>query len=176
MTRFQKIRETVIGIVMAVLAILIVKDPAQGYDAVILMLSLWLAGKGIVDLYYYFTMSRFMVGGRMSLYIGVIMLDMGILTASLTDFPRVTILLYLIGIHAFSGLIEILRALEAKRYQSTWKLKMSHGVLNIVIASLCIIFMKNMNTAVIMYCVGLLYSAALRIITAHRTSRVIFIQ
>ena len=117
-----------------------------------------------------------MVGGRTSLYIGVIMLDLGIVTATLTDVPHFIVMLYLIAIHAFSGIVEVLRALEAQRYKSSWRLKLSHGLLNIVIAIACIVFIRHMHIAVVVYCSGLIYSAAMRIITAHRTRRLAYIQ
>ena len=120
MTKFTRIKEIIFGIATIACALLTMVAPSDGYDVIILILAVWLIIRGIRTLVYYFSMARFMVGGRSQLYSGVILLDFGILTATLTDVPHYYVLLYLIMMHAFSGLIEVLRALSHRHsHEST---------------------------------------------------------
>ena len=176
MNRFRRIEETAAGIIMIVAAIVMLAAPKEGYPLIIAILSVAFAARGIRQLIFYFTMARFMVGGRMTLYTGIILLDFGVFTGTLTDVPHIYVLLYLVAINAFSGMVEVLRALESRRYGSGWRLKMSHGVLNILMAVACFVFIKQAGTAVIIYGIGLVYSSVMRIISAWRKTKFVYIQ
>ena len=146
------------------------------YMFIIVILSLGLAVKAVRDIIFYFTMARHMVGGKMILFQGVIVLDFAMFTGSLTDVPRFYVLLYLIAIHAFSGAVELLRAMEARRtVDGPWKLKFSHGIINILLALACLVFIRQAGTAIIIYSIGLLYSALIRIISAFRKTSFVLI-
>ena len=93
MTRLQRIRAFVTGAITLYLAILMMLAPEEGYPVVLIFISLGLMFYGIKSLIYYFTMARFMVGGRMILYRAIVMLDFGYLTATLSDIPRVYVLI-----------------------------------------------------------------------------------
>ena len=178
MTVFQRIRSILLGLVMIGIAIALIDDTSdQKYMVIISIVALGLALQGLKDIIFYFTMAKHMVGGKMILFQGVVVLDFALLTASLTDVPRIYILLYLVGIHAFSGVIETMRAMEARRtVAGPWKLKLSHGIINFALALSCLIFIKNTNTAVMIYSIGLIYSAVIRIITAFRKTAFVVIE
>ena len=113
----------------------------------------------------------------MILFWGVIMVDFAMLTGSLTDVPRFYIMMYLIVAHAFSGVIEVLRAMEAKtQVGGPWKLKFSHGIVNFVIALLCLILIRRVNTAVVIFGLGLMYSGIMQIIGAFRRTTFVLIK
>ena len=148
----------------------------DSYLTVMLLLTLGLAIQGLKDIIFYFTMARHMAGGKLILVQGVIILDFALLTGSLSDVPKIYILLYLIAIHAFSGMIEILRAMEARRSVSgPWKLKFSHGIINMILALSCFIFIRQTNTALIIYSIGLLYSGLMRIGSVFRKTTFVMI-
>ena len=148
----------------------------DSYLTVMLLLTLGLAIQGLKDIIFYFTMARHMAGGKLILVQGVIILDFALLTGSLSDVPKIYILLYLIAIHAFSGMIEILRAMEARRSVSgPWKLKFSHGIINMILALSCFIFIRQTNTALIIYSIGLLYSGLMRIGSVFRKTTYVMI-
>ena len=170
MTVFQRIRGVFVGVLMLVFAVILIVNPSDDiYMLLIIILALGLAISGIKDIIFYFTMARHMVGGKMILVQGVIVLDFAMLTGSLSDVPKFYVLLYLIGVHAFSGVVETLRALESKRaVDGPWKLKLCHGIVNFLLAASCLIFIKHADTALIIYGIGLMYSAVIRIITAFR--------
>ena len=120
---------------MIVVALIFILDPSDdAYVFVIAVLTLGLLIRGLKDIIFYFTMARHMVGGKMILFQGVIVLDFALLTGSLSDVPKIYILLYLVVIHAFSGVVEILRAMEARRTVSgPWKMKFTHGIVDFLL-------------------------------------------
>lgn len=180
MTGLQRIRSIIIGCLMMACGILILVIPNLGYGIVALILSVAMLLYGIRTLVYYFTMARNMVGGRGILYIGVIVLDLGIFTLTIADNGTVFIIIYLLTIHLFSGLVDILRALEAKRILAPfWKHKLSYGIVNIVIAVAAFIsgvILRSTDMLVYIYSAGLIYSAISRIITAFRKTAIVYIQ
>ncbi len=178
MTLFQRIRGVFIGLLMMAVAVIFIVEPSDNaYTFVIAVLTTGLAVKGLKDIIFYFTMARHMVGGGMIFIQGVIVLDFALLTSSLSDVPKIYILLYLVAVHAFSGVVEILRAMEARRMVSgPWKMKFSHGVVDLLLAISCFIFIRRTHTALIIYSVGLLYSALMRIINSLRKTTFILIE
>ena len=147
------------------------------YIFVIIVLAIGLAVRGIKDIVFYFTMARHMVGGKMILFQGVVILDFAVFAGSLTNVPKIYILLYLLWIHAFSGAIEILRAIEAKRtVDGPWRMKFGHGMVNLLLALSSLIYIRHINTAVLIYCLGLIYSALIRIISAFRRTAFMVIE
>ena len=156
---------------------LIALDNETALKFIILIFCISLLFSGIRELLSYFTMARRMVGGRSILYRSIIVIDIGIFTMSLTDVPMAYIMLYLAGIHLFSGSIDILNALGTKRLQGvSWKMQFLYGLLNVVIAVLCLIFIKSIGIAVIIYAFGLASSGVMRIVQACRRTAIVYIQ
>lgn len=177
MTGFQRIRKILFGLGMLIVAIIMIASPSdEKYMFVVGVLALGLAIAGLKDIIFYFVMARHMVGGKMILIQGVIIFDFAMITGSLADVPKIYILLYLIGIHAFSGVVDVLRAMEARRtVEGPWKLKFSHGLVNFALAVACLIFIRRSNTALMIYSLGLIYSAVVRIFSAFRRTSFILI-
>ncbi|MCR5590664.1 MAG: DUF308 domain-containing protein [Lachnospiraceae bacterium] len=176
MIKYQRLKEISQALLMIAVAIALLVVPEYGIQVIVVVLSVIYTVRGIGTLIYYFTMARFMVSGRSILYTGMIMLDFGILTGTLTDVPHYIILIYLAVIHAVSGLIEILRSRESGRFGSAWRLKLFHGVLDIAIAIACVIFIKRYEAAVLIYASGMIYSGILHFISAFRRTKFVYIQ
>lgn len=178
MGKLGRIRNVIIGILMILLSIImLVLEPEESFLIAALMLFLALLFTGIRLLIYYFTMARFMVGGKIQLYVGLIVLDFGLFTLTMTNVPHLYLILYMLGTHAFGGVINILRALEAKRNgAASWKLKTSQGIVNLIVAVLCLFSLESTRLLVILYCLGLVYSAVVRIISAFRKNAIVYIQ
>ncbi|MBQ7715559.1 MAG: DUF308 domain-containing protein [Clostridia bacterium] len=173
----QRIKNVLLGVLIILSSVIIMAFPDVGLIIVAAILCFSLFIYGIKSLIFYYSMARHMVGGRIILYLGIIILDFGMFALMLTDIPRFYIVLYLLVIYAFSGVIDILRSLEAKKYQaSSWKLFLASGVINIVVAVLCIVFIKRGDMIVYFYGAGLIYSAAVRIISAFRKTAIVYIQ
>ena len=76
-----------------------------------------------------------------SLGSGVIAFDFGIFTLSISDQHGVFIVLYLLGAHAFSGLVDILRAREAREFDApNRKNSLAEGIANIGVAVVTVVF------------------------------------
>ena len=178
MTVFQRIRKVLFSLCMFAVALFFILYPSdKAYTIVVWILSLGLAIAGIKDIAFYFTMARHMVGGKMILIQGVIILDFAIITGSFANVPKIYILLYLIGVHAFSGVVEVLRAMEARRtVDGPWRIKFFHGVVNFTLAIACLIFIRQSNTALIIYSLGLMYSAVIRLFDAFGKTAFVVIE
>ncbi len=176
MTKWQRVKSVFSGLIilLAGLVMLLI-----GEDAVIIIMSLLalsLTLKGLKMLLYYFRMARHMVGGNQILIRGLILFDLGSFTASMTQFSQIYVICYLVVIHMFNGLIDVLRALEAKRFESSsWKFNISSGIFNIIIGLSCIVFINSTSIAVYIYSAGLIYSAITRIISSFRKTAVVYI-
>ncbi len=177
MSHWQRIK-SVIGSVLLLLMIpiLLFMPQEQGISLVAFVLSLLLIAYGV---WFYFRMARHMVGGKMMLCQGILLLDIGLFSVSVITTSKVVVLGYLLAVFAFSGGIDILRALEAKRYGApSWKLKLISGCVTIAaaaaigIAGFCF---GSPELAVYGYCVSLLYLAVVRLIAAFRKTAVIYI-
>lgn len=177
MTKFQRIRSFIIGVIGILFGLLLVFFPKGASGMVLFILSLVFTFSGISTLVYYFSMARFMVNGKYILLKGLILLDFGLFSGSLLDVPNIYILLYLAIIHAFSGLVEILRSMESLRYSArNWKLKFFHGLVDIIIAVSCIVFFRHEETVGIVYGIGIMYSAFMRTVTSLRKTTSVYIQ
>ena len=177
MSVFRRIGLILGGLASGMIGLVMVLDPNDSkFMTVMLILATGLAIRGIKDIVFYFTMAKHMVGGKLILFQGVIVLDFALFTASLSDIPKFYILLYLVGIHAFTGAVEVLRAMESKKtVEGPWKLKFFHGVVDFVMALSCLVFIRYTNTAVVIYGIGLVYSSVIRIIGAFRKTTFIMI-
>ena len=138
-----------------------------GFLLVLFLLGITLLLYGLRCLVFYFTMARFMVDGKRIFYLGAIALDFGIVA------------LYLLGAHAFSGAVSILRALEARKLEAPdWKLKLPVGIVNIGFAAAALVFgllLGNMRDLTWIYAAGLIYSALENLISAFRKTAIVYI-
>ena len=177
MTRINRIDSFLIGLVMIIGAVMLVMNPAWALPAITLILAYSLLLYGVRMLIYYATLARHMTGGLRILFRGILMLDLGTFTLLLTDIPLLYVMLYLAVIRGFSGIIHILRAREAKRLGAhSWRLNCLNGVLNVIMAALCLILIRSTKIAVFIYAFGALNSGVIRIIQAFRKTTSVYIQ
>ncbi len=178
MTFGQRIRSVLFGIFMIVCVIIFMIAGTDSYEMIIWIYGVMLLCNGISRIHYYFSLARYMVDGKIMLYIGVILVDFGMFTFSLTNIPVIYVVIYLMGIHAFTGIVDILRALETKKYGGgSWKLNFSYGLANIIMAALCVMLIRTMPMIVIVvYCLGLTYSAIVKIISGFQRTAIVYIQ
>lgn len=180
MKKLHRLKEILSGILMMLCSLILLLVPEEGYFIVPLILSISLIFSGIRSLVYYFFMARHMVGGKVTFYQGLIILDLGMFTYTLVDVPLIYVIFYLLACHAFSGAIDIMRALEAKRLQApSWRLSMTGGVLNIammLVSFFCGVIMQSTAVIVYIYSAGLIYSACAHIVTAFRKTAIVYIQ
>lgn len=180
MTSVQRIRDIIIGLLTMAMSVFMFLYPDTGFNVIGLIVSVALLYMGVKSILYYLRMARHMVGGLNSLYRGVILLDFAIFTWSLNEISSVYIVLYLLGIHAFTGAVDILNAFEAKGLGNpAWKFKLVYGLLNVAMAVTAVvlgIFRHNQQAVVYIYSAGLLLSGMLRIGNAFRRTAIVYIQ
>ncbi|MBR4394417.1 MAG: hypothetical protein IKT07_10415 [Oscillospiraceae bacterium] len=177
MSTGQRFTHVLTGLAMIALGVLMMLEPEDCVVIAAGLLSISLTVRGIRYLVYYFTMARHMVGGKLMLYVSIISLDLGLFTATLLDTPRFYIFLYLIAAYAFSGVINLLRGLEARNYGgAAWKHSIIHGGVCILIALASVVFIRSADVLVVFYSAGLIYSALIRIATAFRRTAIVYIQ
>jgi uncharacterized membrane protein HdeD (DUF308 family) len=176
MNNLQRVGAVVTGILMLITGAILFWFPEEGTYIVAFILAAALFLMGAQLLIYYFTMARRMVGGKSVLLLGIFLLDFCAFTVTILDEPGVMIMMYLVGWHAFSGLVDLLRAREARTHRGAWKLKAPTGVVKICIAAACTIHWSNMPVLTLIYSIGLCYAAIARIISAFRKTEVVYIQ
>ena len=116
-----------------------------------------------------------MVDGKLTLFYGIISLDLGMFAYTLQDIPPIYIVLYLLITHLFSGVVDVLRAMEARRLGSRWRLNIAIGTANILLAFACGFCLHRLSLLTYVYVIGLVYSACLRMAQAFRRSAIIYI-
>lgn len=180
MTRSKRIIDVFSGIVMFAAGIAFL---TSGVDAsviaMLVLLQLGMTIRGLRALHYYLTMARYMVGGRNVLYRSFILLDLGTLAGSLIGHRIIYAVVYLAVLHTFIGVVSVFRANESRSYGAHWKFKMAYGVTNILLAAAVIVSSAvygQPRVVIYVYGVGLMYSAVLRIISAFKRTRIVYIQ
>lgn len=176
MTKAQRILNIFAGLGMIAGALLFALFPTDAYRLITGILAVTLLIAGIRMLVFYIRMARHMVGGRTILYRAIIIIDLGVFTMSLTSIPLIYVVLYLAGLHLFTGAVDILRANEARGIEGHWKLTLVHGVVNVLLAILCLVFLKSTIVAVEIYSAGLAWSGVIRIIQAFRKQAIVYVQ
>ena len=180
MSSFQRIKSIIFGVLIILYALVILLIPEEAYDTVTALITLTLIVYGIRLLYFYFSMARHMVGGKIMLYEAIIILDLGLFTATMISMASLTIIIYLLGIYGFTGVINILRAFEAKNNGSKhWKLKFTTGcisVIFVIVMAILGLVMKDVTILVYGYFFSLTYSGVMKIVTACRRTAMVYIQ
>ncbi len=177
MTKAGRIGNIFAGLCIILVGVLLAMFPDKAYPFVVSLLGLTMMVSGIRSLVYYFSMAKHMVGGKTVLYRAVLIIDMALLTSSLNDVPLFFVVMYLAGLHGFTGFVDIMSAREAKMLQAgSWKLKFTSGVINVIVAGVCIAFLSNTAVAAEIYALGLIYSGVIRIVQACRRTASVYIQ
>ena len=175
MSLMQRIKSIAAALLMIAAAVAMLIYPGTGLAFIALILSASLTLYGLRTLVYYFSMARHMVGGKRIQYQGLIVFDLGIFTLTMAYNHTIYVILYLLAIHV----VDVMCAMEARRFDGPWRMDMATGVVNVAIAILAVIcgfFLNNMQDIVYIYASGLIYSAVLKIVNALRKTSIIYIQ
>ena len=180
MTGFQRIKNIVFGVVMLLFAIAILFVPKDAYYVITIVIGIALIIYGLGLIWFYFSMARLMVGGVSILVKAVLMLDFGVFTYMIANTDSIVVMLYLIGLFAFTGAVDILRGLEIKKYDGIgWKSRLVIGGIVVIFSLILLILVMIKGYTVYMiysYAIGLVYSAAVKIISAFRRTPMVYIQ
>ena len=177
MSKLRRVWNIISAIIMMLSGVVLVIIPDIGMLIIAIVLSLFLIGRGMKFIIYYFSMARLMVGGKSMLLIGVFLLDFGIFTLTVLSNPKLLVIIYLLGGHLFGGVVNIVKAIREKKEKAgSWKRDLAEGIVHAVLAILCIVFITNIEVLVVIYCLGLFYSALTRIASSFRRTAIVYIQ
>ena len=177
MNKLNRIANFVAGIAIIICCILVAIYPDDGYKVAMLFIFIALFISGIREIVYYVKMARYMNGGRIVLYKGMIFAELGMVTLFMANIPEEYVFLYLLGCIIFSGLVDILRAREMKAYEApSWKVKMAIGVISVVLALVCLFFLRSSEAFVYAFALCFVPSGLARISSAFKKSEIIYIQ
>ena len=176
MSKLQRAWNLLIGLVMILSGVVLLVDPKDGLTFVAYILGLALVVYGVRMLWYYVTMARHMVGGLSLLFIAVITIDIGVFALALVEDPKLSIVLFLVGYNAYTGILSIARGVESKMFESRWVLSVLHGLVNLALAAGCIVFIGSDQIVIAIFCLGLFYSAVVRLASVFKKTEIIYIQ
>jgi uncharacterized membrane protein HdeD (DUF308 family) len=180
MTKGAKFWNIIVGAIALVMGAALFVYPKQGIVAIAVLASLSFTLKGLNTMLYYFTMAKNMVGGKRTLYRGMLFIDVGILTSAMVTGAATYIAMYLAGMHAFSGLVDILRSREAKKAGARdWYWTAINGAVNLIVA-ICVmiggVMLDSTEMVVYIYATGVISYGVQRIAAAFRKTAIVYIQ
>lgn len=178
MNSIQRIQKFFAGLIMLLGSVILVVEPEDGYYVVAVLLSISMLLSGIRLLVYYFTMARYMVGGKSILYRALVLTDLGAFTLTAITIPKIYLICHLLISHGFSGIVDMLKAAEDKKLQAgSWRMSFATGLGNLVIAVIAFTCMVSHSTGLMMdiYCAGLAYSGLMKMADSFRKTAIVYI-
>ncbi len=175
MRKIARIRNLAIAAATIFFAVLLIMEVSYGLLLIILALGIYLIAMGGRFLAFYFTMAKNMVDGMKIFYLGIIILDLGIFVAAGYGGSERLIMMYLMGYRGIVGVIALLRFREARKNDAPWKRHLLNAAVNIGVVAAGILFGKQPNIVVYVYCASLFYSAAERIISTLKKTAIVYV-
>ena len=177
MSTLQRIEYSLAGLVRVLFGIFMIYKPFESYVPIARILVAVLVLMGLRNLLYYVLMARHMVGGKMILFIGMLFMDFGIFSYSLVERPKLFLISYLIVSHFFWGSLNIIKAVVEKRnFTPTWRRDCMQGILHMLIMAAAIRYAPSVRRLVILFCAGIIYSGIVHIVSALRSTAIVYIQ
>lgn len=180
MGKIKRVSYVFAGVLTILLGILLILYPEAGLAVITLILAITMIGYGIRLLAHYSSLARHMVGGKYILYLGFAVLDLGVLTLTMSDDRTIPVFIYMFILFVFSGVIDVIKAFEEKRNKvSFWFFRLAFGLTAVTLGILSVIscfVYKSTEGMTIIFCFSLFYSGVVRIIKAFRKTSVVYIQ
>lgn len=177
MSKIKRVLTVFSGFLMIIFAITLLYVPEDAFWLASFVIALVLLEKGIFHIFYYLLMAHHMVGGKIILFYGVFMFDLGVFAVSISDKSRWIIIIYLIAVHLIIGGIETVRAIRSKKEGHTkWKFDIVRGIINILIAVVCILSIHSSTLLLLIFCTSMIYTAIVEIVSAFKKTAVVYIQ
>ena len=177
MSKLERILNLGLAAFMVYLSILVFSSPLFGYMLILCVIQVALLLRGIGNLVYYFRMTRYMVGGKLLFYKGVLLIDMGIFSSMLLMVPTYYILLYMLAGILIAGAVTLLHAFESRQYGSRqWKSRMVIGLIHVAACGIGLVYIRNLSLLMWIYGLDILVMALERVLTAFKRTAVIYVQ
>ena len=180
MSKGKRVASFLSGIMMILLSILMFYFPELGMLIIVFIISFTLLGYGTRLLTHYSTLSRHMVGGKVILYLGMVIFNLGILTLTAASVGKLPVFIYLFILFIFTGALDVMKAFEEKKNKARfWFWRLLFGLLSVTLGILSVIscfVLKSSEGLNYLFCTVLVYSGFVRIIKAFRKTAVVYIQ
>ena len=180
MSKLQRFNSFIGGLFTVFFGFALYWAPFMGVDMISAVMTAALLLMGIRSLYFYFTMSRHMVGGKYSLFAGIILTELGICVYMMKSISPVYVMFYLLAIHSFYGIVDIMVALRARKLRSkSWRIKLLTGLGNLSLGILAIYFGftgEDVFMVIYIYALGIAYTGIMRMANAFRRTAVPYIE
>ena len=180
MTKIQRVKSFLGGLVTVLFGGILYWVPFMGVDLISLVVTVSLLVLGLKNLLFYAAMSRHMVGGKYSLFAGIILTELGICVYMMKSFSPVYVMFYLLAIHSFYGIVDIMVALRARKLRSkSWRIKLLTGLGNLSLGILAIYFGftgEDVFMVIYIYALGIAYTGIMRMANAFRRTAVPYIE
>ncbi len=177
MGKIKRVWNVISGIVVILFAMFAILIPEIAFIFIGFIAAALLLIRGVRYIIYYLTMAQHMVGGKIIMFYGVFLFDLGFFAMTIFSEAKAVILIYLTAGHAISGGIDMIRSIRNRKDgYSSWRTDMIQGIGNILIAVICVIFVNSIDILVYVYSLGLIYLAIIRIVRAFRRSAIVYIQ
>lgn len=177
MSKFNRIKNIIIGIAIIMVSISMLVFPGIGYYMATVILGVALLINGIKQFVYFISMGIHMVGGKIILYRTLITLDLSFFILSIRGIGQRYMMVYFIIYYFFAGVITIFRAYESCKAEAAfWKWKLITGIIKVTVSIMCIINNNSEDIMLYLMCFGLIVSAITRIGKALKKTAIIYIQ
>ena len=177
MSKMRRMWNILAAIFMIQSALFLMFVPDIAFELIAVFVGIMLTYYGLKYLIYYLTHAQHMVGGKRMLLVGLIMFDLGVSATVLYDQARFIMIIYVVGANLVYAVLGIARAIGNKKDgNSGWKIDFAQGIGNIILASLCLIFINHVEIPVFIYSAGVIYSAVLKIIASCRRTAIVYVQ
>ena len=177
MSKMRRIWNIIIAITMIQAALFLMLIPDIGFELIAFIVGMLLAERGVKFLIYYVTHAQHMTGGKWMLLVGLILFDLGIFSLTLLDKTAFVSIIYVVTIHLVAGILGIVRAIGNKKDGNTgWKIDLAQGIGNLILVTLCLIFIRHVEIIVFIYGAGVIYSAILKIISSFKRTAIVYVQ
>ena len=175
MNRLQRVGNVILGLLMIACGVVLLSNPDEGLYFVVIILGGILLLSGIRSLMQYATLARHMVNGKTLLYVGVIEIDLSLMAVMYFGDPAIVVALYLVGSSLLAGGIGLVQSLKEKSFGTRWKLDLLRNVVLLATGIASLFFLKVPSVLMALYCAWLFLSAAFRIVSAFRTTDIVYI-
>ena len=163
MTRWQRIKSILFSLFLLLVASLPlwIDDADIVYDIIVSITGVSFFINAVRNLIFFFTMGRFMIGGKSIMIRGVILFDFALFTLTVTRMPTLFVTLYLAGMMIIYGVVDLMRAMDSKKISGHWMPRAFRGIFSIICALACLLHIRNTEMAVLFF--SLKYHGFIRI-------------
>lgn len=180
MTKFRRFAYFLTGILTILGGLIMLCNSTNGMMLTMLVISLILIAYGVRKLHFYSALARHMVGGKKTLYLGLISFDFGLFTIALSDEHPMYPIIYLTVFFIVTGVIDFLKAFEEKKYRAPgWLFRLIVSIFTIFLGIGTVIIglvIKNVEVITALFSIIMIYFGVARIIKAFRKTDIVYIQ